>query len=417
MRLAWRRPSRAGPQVRVRSPPRPMRGSVWAQTDQRQRQRRRGIEAELQRRHPGPTSYPRATTTSAAPPSTSAGSLVSGAGTAPRWPPRSPKPGRSKPTPPKARLMLSTSTSRRPTPTLGRLFAERDVAERVAGRAGRDQQAGQPTGWPTAWTPLASSARPRPSPLQGRADVAALDEQIALTRNQLAALIGAGPDRGLAIARPSRIVNLKPLGVPGAACGEPGGPPSGHRCSAPGGPRPPPCASTRRRASLLSGRQSGRPSIGVQALHSWTSCSAIRAPTSASSAQPSACRSSNGGRLKAGLKRRRGRPRRSRSPATTPPSPRPSDQVADVLASRPRGAGPGRRLARRAGRQRRRLPDRPVALSGRPFDLSLRAAGRAGSAATPPHRRRPRRPRPCARRPAYPRPWRRLPRRRPDEFY
>lgn len=35
-----------------------------------------------------------------------------------------------------------------------------------------------------------------------RADVTALDEAIAQTRNRLAALVGAGPDRGLSIARP-----------------------------------------------------------------------------------------------------------------------------------------------------------------------------------------------------------------------
>lgn len=36
-----------------------------------------------------------------------------------------------------------------------------------------------------------------------RADVAALEEAIATTRNRLAALVGAGPDRGLSIARPA----------------------------------------------------------------------------------------------------------------------------------------------------------------------------------------------------------------------
>lgn len=35
-----------------------------------------------------------------------------------------------------------------------------------------------------------------------RGDVAGLEESIALTRNRIAALVGAGPDRGLAIARP-----------------------------------------------------------------------------------------------------------------------------------------------------------------------------------------------------------------------
>jgi NodT family efflux transporter outer membrane factor (OMF) lipoprotein len=41
----------------------------------------------------------------------------------------------------------------------------------------------------------------------------AIDEQIALTRNQLAALLGAGPDRGLAIA-PPKTAALRPLGLP-----------------------------------------------------------------------------------------------------------------------------------------------------------------------------------------------------------
>jgi NodT family efflux transporter outer membrane factor (OMF) lipoprotein len=46
-----------------------------------------------------------------------------------------------------------------------------------------------------------------------RGQVAALDEQIGLTRNRLAALLGAGPDRGLAIARPA-IAALRPFGLP-----------------------------------------------------------------------------------------------------------------------------------------------------------------------------------------------------------
>jgi NodT family efflux transporter outer membrane factor (OMF) lipoprotein len=38
-----------------------------------------------------------------------------------------------------------------------------------------------------------------------QADLAALNEEIALRRNQIAALLGAGPDRGLEIARPSHL--------------------------------------------------------------------------------------------------------------------------------------------------------------------------------------------------------------------
>lgn len=46
-----------------------------------------------------------------------------------------------------------------------------------------------------------------------RGQVASLDEQIALTRDRLAALLGAGPDRGLSIARP-KVAALKPFGLP-----------------------------------------------------------------------------------------------------------------------------------------------------------------------------------------------------------
>lgn len=44
-----------------------------------------------------------------------------------------------------------------------------------------------------------------------RAELAATDEQIALTRNRIAALIGQGPDRGLAIAPPAAAVRARGL--------------------------------------------------------------------------------------------------------------------------------------------------------------------------------------------------------------
>jgi NodT family efflux transporter outer membrane factor (OMF) lipoprotein len=44
-------------------------------------------------------------------------------------------------------------------------------------------------------------------------EIAAIDRSIAVTRNQIAALLGAGPDRGLAIARPAA-AGLHPLGLP-----------------------------------------------------------------------------------------------------------------------------------------------------------------------------------------------------------
>ncbi len=47
---------------------------------------------------------------------------------------------------------------------------------------------------------------------QARADVLALDEVIALTQNRLAALVGAGPDRGRSIIRPA--LRAVPAGLP-----------------------------------------------------------------------------------------------------------------------------------------------------------------------------------------------------------
>ena len=42
----------------------------------------------------------------------------------------------------------------------------------------------------------------------------ALDERIALARNQIAALLGAGPDRGLAIARPTAQLRSRRSALP-----------------------------------------------------------------------------------------------------------------------------------------------------------------------------------------------------------
>ncbi|CAN5858495.1 multidrug efflux MFS transporter outer membrane subunit VceC [soil metagenome] len=46
-----------------------------------------------------------------------------------------------------------------------------------------------------------------------KAQVASIEESAALTRNRIAALLGAGPDRGLTIARP-QVSNLKAFGLP-----------------------------------------------------------------------------------------------------------------------------------------------------------------------------------------------------------
>ncbi len=110
-----------------------------------------------------------------------------------------------------ARLVLSTSIAAAYA-ELSRLFAERDVAERAVSlqsetsKLVRDRVV---NGLDT----LGEQRQAEANPLQARADLGAIDEQIALTRNRLAALAGAGPDRGLDIGRPDP-ATLKPLGVP-----------------------------------------------------------------------------------------------------------------------------------------------------------------------------------------------------------
>jgi NodT family efflux transporter outer membrane factor (OMF) lipoprotein len=110
-----------------------------------------------------------------------------------------------------ARLMLSTNIAAEYA-DLARLYAARDVADRAIGvqsETAKLVQSRVANGLDT----LAEQRQAEAEPLQAQADVAELDERIALSRNRLAALAGAGPDRGLALARPNAAA-LKPLGVP-----------------------------------------------------------------------------------------------------------------------------------------------------------------------------------------------------------
>jgi NodT family efflux transporter outer membrane factor (OMF) lipoprotein len=110
-----------------------------------------------------------------------------------------------------ARLMLSTNVAAAYA-DLARLYAERDVAQRnlsVLGETSKLVADRVTNGLDT----LAEQRQAEADPLQGKADLAAIDEQIALTRNRLAALAGAGPDRGLALTPPSA-TTLKAVGVP-----------------------------------------------------------------------------------------------------------------------------------------------------------------------------------------------------------
>ncbi len=113
-----------------------------------------------------------------------------------------------------ARLMLATEIAAAYTALSG-LYLERDVAARAIDvRADTLKLA----------TERADIGLDNRGPQQlaasrlavARADLAAVGEAIGLTRNRIAALVGAGPDRGLAITRPS-LAARAPFGLPANA--------------------------------------------------------------------------------------------------------------------------------------------------------------------------------------------------------
>lgn len=107
-----------------------------------------------------------------------------------------------------ARLMLSTTVARTYA-KLAALYAQRDVAQRtIEQRKDLTTLAGQR---------LRAGLDTQVETTQARANVAAaqteleqVDEQIALARNQIAALLGKGPDRGLALTRPTLLAQTTP---------------------------------------------------------------------------------------------------------------------------------------------------------------------------------------------------------------
>jgi NodT family efflux transporter outer membrane factor (OMF) lipoprotein len=110
-----------------------------------------------------------------------------------------------------ARLMLSVSVAQAYS-DLARLGAERDAAaqtvkdrELISGLVAQRLKNGIDT---RAELKQAQAATPT-----SEADLEALDEQILLTRHRLAALLGAGPDRGLDIPMPVPGA-VKPFGLP-----------------------------------------------------------------------------------------------------------------------------------------------------------------------------------------------------------
>jgi NodT family efflux transporter outer membrane factor (OMF) lipoprotein len=110
-----------------------------------------------------------------------------------------------------ARLLVSVSIAATYA-DLARLYADRDVlADTLAVR--EKTLALVKARVEHGFDSDADLAQAEAGPPAARSDLAAADEAIGLTRNRLAALLGAGPDRGLAIARPAN-ASLKSFGLP-----------------------------------------------------------------------------------------------------------------------------------------------------------------------------------------------------------
>ena len=110
-----------------------------------------------------------------------------------------------------ARLALSTGVASAYA-DLVRLYAERDVAERSTQVRGQTASLVSDRVTNGADT-QAELSQAQAQAATARAELQATDEQIALTKNRIAALLGAGPDRALTIARPSE-PSLNPFGLP-----------------------------------------------------------------------------------------------------------------------------------------------------------------------------------------------------------
>jgi NodT family efflux transporter outer membrane factor (OMF) lipoprotein len=110
-----------------------------------------------------------------------------------------------------ARLILAASIAGAYA-DLGRLYAERDVADRAVSLRGETATLVQDrvtNGLDTQGELRQAQA----GPPAARAELAAIDEQIVQTRNRLAALMGEGPDRGATITPPKGAA-LKAFGLP-----------------------------------------------------------------------------------------------------------------------------------------------------------------------------------------------------------
>jgi NodT family efflux transporter outer membrane factor (OMF) lipoprotein len=110
-----------------------------------------------------------------------------------------------------AALVLTTATASSYA-ELARLFAQKEATERAV--AIREKTAGLFAERFTHGLETRGGVREADAKgAQAKTDLLVLNEQIALQRNRLAALVGAGPDRGLSIQRPS-VTLSQTLGLP-----------------------------------------------------------------------------------------------------------------------------------------------------------------------------------------------------------
>ena len=112
-----------------------------------------------------------------------------------------------------AQLTLSTNIADAYA-DLARLFAERAVAQAALGV--RQQTAKLTADRVTNGLDTRAEQKQADAAVPAaRADLAAIDEAVALTRNRIAALLGKGPDRGLAITAPAATIPARglPAGV------------------------------------------------------------------------------------------------------------------------------------------------------------------------------------------------------------
>jgi NodT family efflux transporter outer membrane factor (OMF) lipoprotein len=108
-----------------------------------------------------------------------------------------------------ARLILTTSIARNYN-RLAALYAQRDVAERAIAQR-RDLTDLSHQRLAAGLDTQVETTQARGTVAAAQTDLQRVEEEIALARNQIAALLGKGPDRGLQIARPTLLANATPL--------------------------------------------------------------------------------------------------------------------------------------------------------------------------------------------------------------